>query len=102
MSVAGTYDCVVKTPMGDQKGVLTVVPSDDGASFSGGLSSDMMGSMDIAGGTVSGDTISWQMKMTVPMPMDLDCTATVGGDQLTGSIKAGAFGSMALTGTRRA
>ena len=25
MSVAGSYDCVTKTPMGDQKSVFTVV-----------------------------------------------------------------------------
>jgi hypothetical protein len=101
MSVAGTYDCTIKTPMGDQKATFTVNPSDDGASFSGGISSDMMGSMDIPSGSVSGNTLSWQMKMTSPMPMDLDCEATVAGDELTGAIKAGAFGSMALTGTRQ-
>jgi hypothetical protein len=100
MSVAGTYDCVVKTPMGDQKAAFTVTPSDDGTSFSGGLSSDMMGSMDIESGSIDGSTLSWQMKMTVPMPMDLDCQATIDGDQLTGSVNAGAFGSMALTGQR--
>jgi hypothetical protein len=61
----------------------------------------MMGSMDIANGSINDNTISWKMKMTVPMPMDLDCTATIDGDQLTGSVNAGAFGSMALTGQRR-
>lgn len=100
MSVAGTYNCTVKTPMGDQKATFTVTPSDDGASFSGNLQSDMMGSMDIDGGSVSGNTLSWQMKMTVPMPMDLDCSATIDGDSLSGEVKAGAFGSMALSGTR--
>ncbi len=100
MSVAGTYDCIVKTPMGDQKAALTIVPSDDGTSFSGGLSSDMMGSMDIENGSIGGNTLSWKMKMTSPMPMDLDCEVSVDGDNLTGSIKAGAFGSMGLTGTR--
>ena len=29
MSVAGTYDTVVKSPMGDQKGTFTVLPSDE-------------------------------------------------------------------------
>lgn len=102
MSVAGTYDCTVKTPMGDQKAAFTITPNDDGSTFNGNLSSDMMGSMDIEGGSVSGNTLSWQMKMTVPMPMDLDCEATIDGDSLTGAVKAGAFGSMALTGQRRA
>ncbi|MEY4500851.1 MAG: hypothetical protein RIS52_741, partial [Pseudomonadota bacterium] len=40
--------------------------------------------------------------MVVPMPMKLEGTATIDGDALTGSVKAGAFGSMALSGTRQA
>ncbi|MBW8755087.1 MAG: hypothetical protein JF595_13235 [Sphingomonadales bacterium] len=98
MSVAGTYDVVIKTPMGDQKGKLMVNPTDDG--FTGSVTSDMMGSMDIAGGKVAGDTITWTMDMKVPMPMTLECEATVAGDAITGAIKAGMFGSMALAGTR--
>jgi hypothetical protein len=57
--------------------------------------------MDIPSGTVDGDTISWSMDMTVPMPMKLDCTATVDGDAISGEVKAGAFGSMGLSGTRK-
>ena len=98
MSVAGTYDVVIKTPMGDQKGKLTV--NADGDSFTGSITSDMMGSMDVADGKVSGNTISWKMDMKVPMPMTLECEATVDGDTITGSVKAGAFGSMQLSGTR--
>ena len=99
MSVAGTYKTVVKSPMGDQTGTLTVVP--DGDTFSGSLVGSL-GSMDIAGGTVSGNTISWKMNMVVPMPMTLDCTATVDGDAISGEVKAGAFGSMPLSGSRKA
>ena len=97
MSVAGTYEVSVKTPMGDQSGTFTVVV--DGDSFSGSLNGGM-GSMDVAGGTVSGSTLSWKMDMKVPMPMTLDCTATVDGDTMTGDVKAGVFGSMPLTGKR--
>ncbi len=97
MSVAGTYEVSVKTPMGDQGGTFTVVV--DGDSFSGSLNGGM-GSMDVTGGTVSGNTLSWKMDMKVPMPMTLDCTATVDGDALTGDVKAGVFGSMPLTGKR--
>lgn len=97
MSVAGTYEVSVKTPMGDQGGTFTVIV--DGDSFSGALKGGM-GSMDVTGGTVSGNTLSWKMDMKVPMPMTLDCTATIDGDALTGEVKAGVFGSMALTGKR--
>jgi hypothetical protein len=41
------------------------------------------------------------MDITVPMPMHLNATATVSGDSITGEVKAGAFGSMGLTGTRK-
>jgi hypothetical protein len=99
MTVAGTYDCVTNTPLGRQKGVLTIVPG-AGDSFTGNITGDL-GSMDIADGRIAGQTLTWSMKMTSPMPMDLDCTATVDGDQLTGKIKAGMFGSMDLTGTRQ-
>ena len=100
MSVGGTYDCITKTPMGDQKGVFTVVPGDDGNTFTGSIAGDM-GTMEVKDGTIAGNALSWKMDMTVPMPMELEGNATVDGDQLTGAVKAGAFGDMQLTGERR-
>lgn len=97
-AVDGDWNVTIKSPMGDQNAVLTV--NSDGGSFSGSMSGGL-GSMDIPSGTVDGDTISWSMDMTVPMPMKLDCTATVNGDSMTGEVKAGAFGSMGLSGTRK-
>ena len=97
-AVDGDWDVTIKSPMGDQKAVLTV--KRDGGSFSGQMSGGL-GSMDIANGTVDGDTLSWGMDITVPMPMHLNATATVSGDAMTGEVKAGAFGSMGLSGTRK-
>ena len=59
-----------------------------------------MGSMEVANGKVSGNTLNWSMDMKVPMPMTLDCEATVDGDAMTGAVKAGVFGSMPLSGKR--
>ena len=100
MSVAGTYDTVVKSPMGEQKGTFTVVPGDDGNTFTGSMAGGM-GSMDVKDGKIDGDTLTWAMDMTVPMPKTLNCTANVNGDQLTGTVNAGAFGDMPLTGQRQ-
>jgi hypothetical protein len=97
MSVAGTYDIVTKTPMGDQQGKFTVEPSGD--TFTGQVTGPM-GSMDVQDGKVDGNKLTWKMDMKVPMPMTLDCEATVDGDAITGEVRAGAFGSMAMTGTR--
>ena len=97
MSVAGTYDIVTKTPMGDQQGKFTVNVSGD--SFTGDVSGPM-GQMEVQDGRVDGNKLTWKMDMKVPMPMTLECDATVEGDAIGGNVKAGAFGSMALTGKR--
>lgn len=98
-AVDGDWEVTVKSPMGDQKSVLTI--NSNGDSFTGKMQGSL-GSMDIANGSVSGNTLSWKMDMTVPMPMTLDCTATVDGDSISGEVKAGAFGSMPVSGTRKA
>ena len=97
--VDGSYDCVTKSPMGDQKSVFTV--TSDGGSFTG-QNAGGMGSLDVENGKVDGNTLTWKMDMKVPMPMTLEGTATVDGDALTGSVNAGAFGAMPMTGTRQA
>lgn len=98
MSIAGTYDCTTKTPLGEQKGRLVILPG-EGDSFSGSITGEL-GAMDITGGRIAGNTLIWRMKMTFPMPIDLDCTASVEGDAISGAIKAGMFGTMDLKGTR--
>ena len=85
--------------MGDQKSDVTIVV--DGDTFTG-TNIGAMGSMELENGKVDGNTLTWSMKMTVPMPMTLEGTATVDGDSLTGSVKAGAFGSFPMSGTRKA
>ena len=98
MAVAGSYECVTKTPMGDQKSTFTVVDNGDGT-FSG-KNAGTLGSMDIEDGKIDGNTLTWKMNMDVPMPMTLDCEATGDGDTITGAVNAGAFGAMPLSGTR--
>ena len=95
-SVDGNWDCVVKSPLGDQKLTLSITGAD--TSFTG-TASGAMGSSDVSG-TLDGDTIAWTQSVTVPMPMTLDCKATVDGDTMTGTVGAGAFGSFPMTGSR--
>ncbi len=95
-TVDGNWDCVVKSPLGDQKLTLSITSADTGFT---GTASGAMGSSDVSG-TLDGDTIAWTQSVTVPMPMTLDCKATVDGDTMTGTVGAGAFGSFPLTGAR--
>ena len=97
-AVDGAYDCVTKTPMGDQASVFTVISN--GATFHG-TNAGPLGSLDVKDGQVDGNRLTWKMEMTVPMPMTLDAEAVVEGGTLTGTIQLGAFGSAAMTGKKR-
>lgn len=97
MSVAGSYECLLKTPMGDQKSVMTV--NVDGDSWTGD-NVGAQGNLTCNDGKVDGNSITWTMDLTVPMPMKLEGRATIDGDTLTGAVKAGMFGDMPLSGTR--
>ena len=95
--VDGTWECVVKSPLGDQK--MTT----DGQDRRQQLHRHQRrrdGHRSTSAGKVDGNTLTWKQSITVPMPMTLDCEATVEGDTLTGSVGAGAFGSFPMTGTR--
>ena len=99
MSVAGTYECLTKTPMGDQTSSFSVVPGADGTTFTG-TNAGPLGSLEVEDGKIDGNTLTWTMQMTVPMPLTLNSTATIDGDTLTGTINAGAFGDMPMSGKR--
>lgn len=96
-NVDGKWNTIAKSPMGDQAGVLTVDSSGDAFT---GTWSGAMGTTEVRDGKVDGDKLSWKMDVTVPMPMTIDCEATVSGNSMTGTATAGAFGSFPLTGTR--
>ena len=91
---------MTKTPMGDQSGTFIVVVSDDGKSFTGRLENPM-GDMDVEDGSVDGNTLTWKSKVVIPMPMTLECAATIEGDTLSGEVQIGAFGKMPLEGRRK-
>lgn len=96
-NVDGNWNTVTQSPLGDQQAVLAVTSNGD--SFTGSFNG-AMGQAEITDGKVSGDTLSWSLNISVPMPMTLTCEATVNGDNLTGTVTAGAFGSFPITGTR--
>lgn len=97
-NVDGAYDCITKTPMGDQQSVFTVIS--DGDRFNG-TNAGPLGSLDVKDGKVDGNRLSWTMEMTMPMPMTLSCEAIVTDGKINGTIDAGAFGQLTMTGTRR-
>ena len=100
MSVEGTYECTLKTPLGKKTGTLVVVPSADGEHFTGSLSNSLLGSVEIADGTIDGDMLICQVSVTKPKRMNVDCEMIVDGDKLVGIVTAGMFGEMKMSGQR--
>jgi hypothetical protein len=96
MSVDGSWNTTINSPMGVQEGTLDI--SSGGDAFTGKMKG-RMGEQDISG-KVDGDTLTWSASITSPFPMTLEFTVTVSGDTMNGSVKAGAFGSSPLTGVR--
>ncbi len=95
--VDGSWDTVTKSPMGKRAALITILSS--GETLSGHYSG-AMGESVIETGTVTGNSISFTIEVSRPMRMTLDVDATVDGDAISGTVKAGSFGSFPLTGTR--
>ena len=93
----GSWDTLVKSPMGDQKATLTITTAGD--TFTGQYSG-AMGTTEVKNGKIDGDTLSWSLDVVVPMPMTLTAEAKIDGDVLDGKVTAGAFGSFPMTGNR--
>ena len=97
MSADGTWNTTINTPMGAQNGTLTL--STEGGSLTGKMTG-AQGEMDIQDGAIDGDTLTWKADITSPMAMTLEFTASVNGDEISGSVKLGAFGDASFSGTR--
>ena len=97
MSADGTWTVTLNTPMGAQAGTLELAT--DGNTLTGTMSGPQ-GSMELENGTADGDSLSWTVNMTQPMPITIEATATVDGDEISGEAKLGAFGTATFSGSR--
>lgn len=99
MAVDGKWEIVINSPMGAQKATLDLATS--GGTLTG-TQQAAQGSGPLENGKVDGNTVSWSAKISSPMPLTLDFTGAVDGDKLSGSVKAGSFGSFPFSGSRTA
>jgi hypothetical protein len=97
MSIDGKWNVVVNSPMGAQKSELTLKA--DGNTLTGS-GSGQGGSQEIADGKIDGNAFSWKISITSPFPMTLEFAGTYEGNNMSGNVKAGSFGSFPFTGTR--
>jgi hypothetical protein len=97
MSVDGTWNMTMSTPMGERKATLTVKSA--GSALTGTQAGEQ-GSAEIADGKVDGDKVSWKVAIQNPMPLTLEFTGTVDGNAMKGEMGVGFMGSFPFTGTK--
>jgi hypothetical protein len=97
MSVDGTWNITVQTPMGNQ--TSTVELHSDGASLTGTQSGNGE-SGPIYDGSADGDTASWKVDITKPLALTVEFSATVSGDTIKGTADADLFPPSPFTGSR--
>jgi hypothetical protein len=97
MSVAGAWKTTINAPMGLQEGTLAIKPQ--GEVFTGQMTGEL-GAVHEISGRVNGETLIWVSHLTQPYPVSLAFHVTVDGDEMTGSVKAGASGASPLRGVR--
>ena len=96
-SVDGKWNTIVNTPIGQQKGQLTV--QSDGDQFSGTLST-LQGDLAVEQGKVDGNKLSWISELEKPMPMRLEFQVEISDDTMEGTVKMGNFGIAPVHGSR--
>lgn len=97
MSVDGTWNISMETPLGTRNASLSLASS--GSTLTGTMSGGG-GSIAIRDGSANGDAVAFKVDISNPMPMTLEFSATVAGDAISGSVKLGMFGDAPVSGTR--
>ena len=94
---AEQWKVILHSPVGPQE--MTVYVIRNGNAFTGRIDSPM-GSEDIKDGKIDGNTLSWVMSVTKPMPIKVSFEAEVQGQTMSGTAKLGFFGKSKLEGQR--
>jgi hypothetical protein len=97
MAVDGNWNLTMTTPMGERSATLSLKSA--GSALTGTQGADG-NSAEIFDGTVNGDDVGWKVSITNPMPLTLEFTGKVAGNNMTGEMGIGPMGSFPFTGVR--
>jgi hypothetical protein len=97
MSVDGTWNLTMQTPMGNRE--VTLILESDGSALSGEFQAPQ-GNSPVTG-SADGAAISFGTTFTGAMgPMELKFEGNQDGDALSGTVQFGAFGNGSFNATR--
>jgi carbon-monoxide dehydrogenase large subunit len=95
--VDGDWNMVMRPPVGPEQTMVATFRT-EGSVLTGKLDAPE-GAQEFAG-TIEGNRLKWEMKVTQPMPITLKYDLTVEGDTLAGTAKLGMFGKAKVSGER--
>ncbi|MFD9324948.1 hypothetical protein [Streptomyces sp. NPDC060065] len=98
MSVEGTWDLSVSTPIGKIKAVVELRRQGGVLTGTAHGAGEEVPLGDVA---LDGDRLTWTQAITKPLRLNLAFAVTVEGDTLTGTSKAGRLPASKVTGRRR-
>jgi len=98
MSVEGTWDLAISTPIGKMNAVVDL-HSEDGV-----LNGTAHGSgeeVPLTNVVLANDRLRWSQSITKPLRLNLTFDVTIDGDSMAGNSKAGRLPASKVTGQRR-
>lgn len=98
MSLEGTWNLSLSTPIGKMKAVVELREQDGVLTGVAHGAGEEVPLNDVA---LDGDRLTWKQAVTKPMRLNLAFDVTVDGDTLQGTSKAGRLPSSKVTGERR-
>ncbi len=99
MSVEGTWNLVIATPIGAQRIVLELSTT-DGVLHGVARDQRYAEEVELTDIVLDGSRLTWAQSITKPMRLNLTFDVTVEGDQMTGRSKAGRLPGSKVTGHR--
>jgi hypothetical protein len=97
MSLTGTWNLRISTPVGTQSAVLELTEHDGVVA---GVAKNDAETLPLINPVLHGNRFTWQLSITKPMRLNLTFNVNINGDTLTGTLKAGILPSSRVIGTR--
>lgn len=98
MSVEGTWDLTISTPIGRIKAIIELRRENGVLAGSAHGAGEQVPLHEVV---LDGDQLTWRQAITKPMRLNLAFAVTVDGDSLAGTSKAGRLPSSKVVGQRR-
>ena len=97
-SAAGLWKLTIESPRGTREGILELAIN--GSSLSGTWTGDR-GTQQFTGGTIEGPSLSWEVRMSVPMgEISLQFSGLLADGVISGEVEFGSFGKGRFEATR--